>query len=120
MKATIVILFLSVTLSYSQDLVYDNGEDSNELFEIANMYCSKNYRDMKQIRKRFEHAGYYREFFYYDGWYMELEEEDEIEYYKLLGITFYCIPKRKLERVQMFLLFNDTGDFNDDEIYFKE
>ena len=90
----------------------------NSIFQIEELYHGSKYREMKRLQKRFDKAFIYKEFFYYDGWYMVLEESDREEYYKRFGIKFRCIPKRKLKKIELFMVFYDEGEFNDEEIYF--
>ena len=99
MKRLLIILGLFITtLCFSQGSV----------FQIEEIYHGKNYREMKKLRKRFDKAAIYKEFFYYDGWYMELEEDDKEEYYKRFGIKFYCIPRQKRDKIELMVVFYDT------------
>ena len=93
---------------------------NSQVFEITDVYFCKKEREIKRIQKRFDRAVIGKDYFGEPGnYYMELEEDDIYEYYKLFKFKIYCIPKKKRKKIQLIMLFYDEGDWSDEQKLFN-
>ena len=106
---TLILLGLFLTMSLQA-----------QVFEITDVYICEKEREIKRIQRRFDRAVIARDYFGEpENFYMALDDDDTLEYYKRLGIKFYCIPKRKRDKVTLIMLFYEEGEWDNEEVFYN-
>lgn len=78
------------------------GKDINEVTNNCKEVKKQKKQDLRDMGYSEDAVNYSYRYYCDRNWFIEIEEGDEYEYFKFIGLKIYCLPKRLRKRLLTF------------------